>query len=185
MTSQNLKMKIRLALLATAVAGGVIGCAVTNTEVRFPLAGQPGEIVPNAGLAGCVILPASTVAASWGFSRDFTPSWNPTTNDVTEALSRLPGYLQQAGSRPLAHPEYSQHLPHLLEWFPQTYCQAVGVRHYGGRAILLNFVPSDFSANQDWKERYIVFFDGGPDWWRVVYLPGSRKFTRFHIDLGF
>ncbi len=185
MTSHNLTMRIKVGVLAVSVTGLLVGCVVTNARRRSEHAAQAGTSVTDTGLVEYVVLLAESTGGNWGVPGHLAPLWNPTTNDVVEALNQLPDYLQHARSQPSAHPAYAEKLPLLREWLPQTICQNVGVTFDGRKGILLNCIPSHSQMSAGWKERFIKVYDGGPRWWSVVYLPEERKFTRLHIDLGF
>ena len=138
-------------------------------------------------LAGIVIFPKASQTVSKYLGRNALPLWTPSTNTVAEALNQLPEYLQHANQLPLAHPAYSEQLIHAKERLPKSICQAVGITFEGREGVLLNFLPSDktnaFVAN--WREHFVKVYDGGPDWWSVIYLKKEKTFTALHFDSGF
>jgi len=141
---------------------------------------------PNSVFAGTVILSAEAHNTNGSYLRtSFFPLWNPTTNDVAEAVKRLSTYLKDGDGQQFSHPRYATELPGIREGLPKTLCQFVGVTFDGRKGILLNCIPPDTRRAEKWRESYIKVFDGGPQYWSIIYIPDERKFTQLRVDLGF
>ncbi len=132
---------------------------------------------------GWVILPSQKTVTNWGFPDNCVPLRNPSTNEVAEAMQRLPDYLQQAKQN--GRPSYTNILPGMRERLPRTACQFVGVTIENQKGILLNCISMTHKASSGWKDHFVKVFDGGPQWWSVIYLPDQKQFTQLHVDLGY
>jgi hypothetical protein len=161
----------------------LLGCSLNAGELEH--IEQTSSNSLNAVFAGTVILSAETHNTNRSSLRtSFFPLWNPTTNDVTEAAKRFSIYLKDGDGQPFSHPRYAMELPGIRERLPKTLCQFVGVTFDGRKGILLNCIPPDTRRAKKWRESYVKVFDGGPQYWSVIYIPDERKFTQFQIDLG-
>jgi hypothetical protein len=150
--------------LGVASVAFVIGCKSNDSD-------HASAQRKSYAVRDVTILPVE-VAAQSGLVQEFTPLWDPSTNLVSEAVSRLPHVLKvrQWLSSPAA------------EVLPKSHCQAVGVTHGGSHAILLNFFPASV-ARDGWRNHYIRIHDSQNNWW-VFYLPETGKFTDWHGEGG-
>jgi hypothetical protein len=147
------------------------------------LAFQLGGVEITNVFDGWVILSAEKAVTNWGFSDNCVPLWNPPTNQVAEAMQRLPDYLQQAQTN--SRSSYTNKLSGIRERLSRTACQFVGVTKENQKGILLNCIPMTHEASSGWKDRFVKVFDGGPQWWSVIYFPAQKQFTQLHVDLGY
>lgn len=120
---------------------------------------------------------------------EYKADWNPQELEVHQALLSVRSFLhnleQNPSSQELAHPAYAANLSGLIDRLPKTLCQAIGIEYEMQHAVFLNFIPSSERWSNDWTNRYIHVFDGGPRFWTIVYLPNSGEFKNLRIDLGF
>jgi hypothetical protein len=130
-----------------------------------------------------IILPTNGLTNQWGFKKSYQPLWNPSSNQVAEAIQRLPTFLEAAQTNGLSG--YTNQLPGIRERLPRTGCQFIGVTLEKHKGILLNCFPLSRDPSGDWKKRFVKVYDGGPRWWSVVYLPDEKEFTQLRVDRGF
>ena len=172
---------IHEAMLLVCVA--VCGCSGTKPPHQQPQTAVQANELNSHSFASTALLVAEKCRSQY-LQVEYSPLWNPPSNAVDHALNELPAFLLKAGTSPLAHAHYDQ-VPNLQKRLPQTVCQVVGVTLNNEKAILLNCLPKPARWDHRWKEDFIKFYDGGPAYWSVVYLPDEHRFTRLRIDLGF
>src|SRR5438445_2864792 len=115
MMPPKLAVSIALSVLLVGATALLNGCSLAKATPREQSSSHTASVLST----NTVILPAETDADYWGFPSHLAPIWNPTTNEVSEALCQLPNYLQRS------------HTLFQLEQLPQTICQALGVTSEG------------------------------------------------------
>lgn len=177
MAGTDISQRLAVAVLAVALGVGCHSPRTSSTE-------DPGPRDPTEDrtVAAFVILPAADVA-SQPSARVLPPTWDPATNVVAEALLRLQAFLSDPRNEPLD--ARGLRLPGVRRRLPNTVCQVIGVRYDQKKGVFLNCLPADSRMNEGWRERYIRVSDGGPRYWRVVYLPKEGVFFDLQIDHGY
>lgn len=156
--------------LAPSSAAGGRAVAMTNTMV------VPLETV--------ILTPQQAANALWN-SVELFPLWTPSREAVCEALTRLPGYLRGLTNGVAGAWGTGSKLARIQSGMATTFCQAVGVTFKGRRCVLLSCLPSAGAISRGWKERYIRAEDGGPGFWRVIYVSDEQRFTRLQPSGGY
>jgi len=129
----------------------------------------------NHVFSGVVLLSSDSAE----YLKNFLPLWNPSTDVVNEATSKIGDYLRQV------HPDNSwqaQDISEICGRLPKTVCQAVGITFEGHKAILLNCLPANHSFTRSWREHFIKVFDGGARYWNIIYIPESGSFVELEIN---
>jgi hypothetical protein len=181
------KTQFTLPFFLLACAGAAVGCSTSKSEHRNVASEKARGLVQpeHVYLAGLVIFPDLRLAISKHLGQEVGPLWTPSTNVVVEALNNLPSYLLSTNKEPLAHPLYAEKCLPAKENLSKSICQVVGVTFEGRKGVLLNFLPAQASFTAGWRDHFIKVYDGGPQWWSVIYLKEERTFTALHFDLGY
>ena len=170
----------------------VNGCVVSQQDTvsrRVNYDPYPSCLITNKlkvvvpPVADYVILSRQLVRESQDYPSGFWPLWNPDTNLVLEVLNQIPSYAERITKQHLV-PECLPKFPGLVPMLPKSICQIVGVTYNERRALVLNFVPLEYTQiyEKNWRERFIRTVEQGPGFWRVVYLLEDKKFTNLHIS---
>jgi hypothetical protein len=156
-------------LAPTSAAGGS-AFPKTNTMV------VPRETV--------ILTPQQAANPLWNSVEHF-PLWTPSREAVCAALTRLPGYLRGLTNGVAGAWGTGSTVAGVQSGMATTFCQAVGVTFKGRQCVLLSCLPSPGAISSGWKERYIRAEDGGPGFWRVIYVSDEQRFTRLQLNGGY
>jgi len=156
-------------LVPSSAAGGS-AVAKTNTLV------VPRETV--------ILTPQQAGNGLWN-SVELFPLWTPSREAACEALTRLPGYLRGLTNGVAGAWGTGSTVARIQSSMATTFCQAVGVTFKGRQCVLLSCLPSAGAISSGWKERYIRAEDGGPGFWRVIYVSDERRLTRLQLNGGY
>jgi hypothetical protein len=132
-----------------------------------------------------IIVPVEWAEANSHLTQEFSGFWVPSTNDVATAEAAVRAYIAAADTDSRLSPYTRKQAPAISKKPPTYRRQYVGVMVGAERRILFNVLTPKTTKHPKWRSQYVYLIEGGPDCWKIQYIPATKQCLKFDASFGY